>query len=336
MDTNTIQKDQREAFRIPTPGQSTEVELFIGGNAIPAQLKNESSGGFGLYTIGKPPVKKDDIVEIHVHNGRYRVRIAYVRPYSNDSRIQVAEQDESGEIRTLVDPDEQQIFCIGVERLEDLSYHQDRSKRRPLEYIMRLPTKLSGRHGNSIALFSLIGAVAFPVILFVGFAIALQFGHFGGFTSNSNEASIPTESKQRVSNTTFSSSASTPTTGGASREKLHSTRSSTITKSTSQISSRSRHRSSPSESLGQLLETLFSDNAPEEASEAGNQTAKRSGRANTTKSDNHFDYNKLTQQQRNTLEQIVAEAQKRLENGATPQQVKEQLKAAIKTTLNGN
>ena len=36
--------------------------------------------------------------------GRFRVRIAYVRPWEDDSRIQVAEQDGSGEIRTVVDP----------------------------------------------------------------------------------------------------------------------------------------------------------------------------------------------------------------------------------------
>ena len=58
MNTDTAQLNKRRDYRFPCSGQSVDAELMVGDRKIHAYLRNESSGGFGLYVDGEPPVKR--------------------------------------------------------------------------------------------------------------------------------------------------------------------------------------------------------------------------------------------------------------------------------------
>ena len=256
MNQNSVQLDQRGAYRIPISEElPIEVRLLAGDREIHAHLRNESSGGFGLFVEGEPPLRKDDVVEMVTPKGRFRVRIAYVRPWEDDSRIQVAEQDGSGEIRTVVDPDEEERFSIGVEVLEDLSFFQKPSKRRRIATVFQISTQGSRCKGERrIALVSLAAWFAFPTALFCGVAIAIHFGLGGGGVvtrdSNADRATL------RGSPAGSAPSSTRKNKSSVERKALHSTKSSTKVSTHPTISLDEIYEKTPSPPIGRIDKSL--------------------------------------------------------------------------------
>ncbi len=331
MDTETVQTEKRKAFRIPAQGECAEVELVVGDLEIPARLLNESGGGFGLYVESSPPFKRDDIIEVRVNRGRYRARVAYVRPCDEDSRIQVVEQDESGTIQTVVNPGDR--YCVGLERIEDLSFYRSKSKGGWLRRLLRGRPRFTAGLGNPVTLLSLIGCFVFPVVVFIAFAIAIQL-----HTNDSGSSiSVRTRGGSDVTRNTPDRLSRRPKYGNQTTGSSgHSTESTATRKTKPRLSIEDVYRNSRvpiTEEVKSLFRELFEEAEDHPAQPVpmlpGNAESENGApvsRPPAAESD-------LSTSQLQALEKLAAEAQRRIENGANPSELKQELRGAIRGVL---
>lgn len=335
MNTETAQRDKRHDFRFPLSGQAADAELLVGDRRIYACLRNESSGGFGLYVEGEPPVKKDDIIEISVRDASYRCRVAYVRPCSDDSRIQIAEQDESGEIKTIVDPDEQERFCIGVERIEELSLFRKTPRRSWIARLLRMPPRVVNQCGQPITLLTLVVCFAFPLALFLAFTVAFHF-RFSHEPLDRPDPPTSSGSSVRRSSTTIIDHAS-KAKPIVTRARQHSTKSSAVTRRQPRIQIEDFYESTPTpsaEELGQWVQDLLSEERDQENRPIETVPPPEENRPASPLSPKETGEVSFTQSQRDAIRKIAQDARQELEAGASPEEVKNQLKTRIEAVLN--
>ena len=336
MNTDTAQVDQRHDFRFPLSGQVADAELLIGDRRIYASLRNESSGGFGLYVEGDPPVKKDDVIEVCVRDACYRCRVAYVRPCSDDSRIQVAEQDESGEIKTILDPDEQERFCIGVERIEELSLFRRPPRRSWIARLLRRPLRVVDRCGQPTTLLTLVACFAFPLALFLAFAVALQFRFSHEPLDRPNSRTSSGSTVRRSSTTVVDHTPDAKPI--VTQAKQHSTESSAITKKRPRIAIEDVYESAPTpsaEELGQWIRDLLSEDRDQENHPMEMVPPLEENRPDSPPSPKETGNVSFTQSQRDAIRKIAQDARQELDAGASPEEVKNQLKTKIEAVLKG-
>lgn len=336
MNTDTSLAEKRRGVRFPVPGEFVDAQLLVGDVEIPVRLIDESSGGFGLFVESKPPIQRDDVIEVRTHRGRYRVRVAYVRPCGEVSRIHVVEQDGSGEIQTVAEPEADEQYCIGVESVEDLSFYRPVRKEGFFRRILSIPSRVTVRISQPVTLLSLIGCLLFPLMVFIAFTIVFQPKSRNERPSSTWQSRNPTA--QRVSTRGFSPAARPKRL--TTTRPTHSTESSIKDERSRRISLEDivGNRSEPvTAKVQELLRDLFSEideDDPVTVAVGSGQTGEsKAGSTTAGAATQRNERTSLNETQRQAILEIASEAQRRLEQGTNPTEIKQELRGAIREVL---
>lgn len=80
MTPQQAQIDQRKTYRIPVADAYQRAELRFRARTVPAQLFNESAGGFGGVVCDVADLQVNETIELATTVGRFLVRVAYIEP----------------------------------------------------------------------------------------------------------------------------------------------------------------------------------------------------------------------------------------------------------------
>jgi len=101
----SVEADKRKAFRCQIADMPQEAALNLGRTKVPAQLINESAGGFAVRVEQDPGVEVDQVVRLRTGGGCFEVRVAHITEELRDET-----DDGSAEAS----------FVVGLERRKDL------------------------------------------------------------------------------------------------------------------------------------------------------------------------------------------------------------------------
>ncbi len=89
-----MSSDKRHSYRYRVQEEFTQATVLTGRKEWPAELVNESAGGFLVATTSSAGVKPGDSITLRIHSGSYLTEVVHVRPEGEKVHLGVRRFDD--------------------------------------------------------------------------------------------------------------------------------------------------------------------------------------------------------------------------------------------------